>query len=115
MLQPWNAAQPVLAGHVSWSTPEFTRGPTAARVLRLTSVEWMLRRGRAALERAARHPAVVGYVWAQWQDEPGEQPPFARGLVHTNGAEAREHTELLAEFNSRAERLRRATLPSASS
>ena len=109
------AAQPVLAGHVSWSTPEFTRGPTAARVLRLTSVEWMLRRGRAALERAARHPAVVGYVWAQWQDEPGEQPPFARGLVHTNGAEAREHTELLAEFNARAERLRRATLPSASS
>ena len=51
----------------------------------------------------------VGYAWGQWQDEPGEQPPFARGLVHVNGAEAREHTELLASFNRRAESLRRAT------
>jgi hypothetical protein len=68
----------------------------------------MLRQGRAALERMARHPAVVGYVWRQWLDEPGEQPPFARGLVHVNGTEAREHTELLSAFNARAESLRRA-------
>ena len=68
----------------------------------------MLRRGRAAVERAARHPAVAGYVWRQWLDEPGEQPPFARGLVHVNGTEAREHTELLAAFNACAESLRRA-------
>lgn len=101
------ATQPVLAGEVSWVTPDFLRLPTAARVLRLTSVEWMLRRGRTALERAARHPAVVGYVWGQWQDEPGEQPPFARGLVHVDGSEAREHTELLVEFNARAELIRR--------
>ena len=60
-----------------------------------------------ALDRLARHPAVVGYVWSQWQDEPGEQPPFARGLVHGNGTEAREHTELLVEFNARAELVRR--------
>ena len=71
-------------------------------------MEWMLRRGRAALERMARHPVVVGYVWRQWLDEPGEQPPFARGLVHVNGTEAREHTELLTAFNARAETLRRA-------
>lgn len=98
---------PVIAGEVSWVSPEFLRLPPAARVLRLTSVEWMLRRGRTALERAARHPAVIGYAWRQWQDGPGEQPPFARGLVHANGAEAREHTELLAEFNARATLLRR--------
>ncbi len=98
---------PVLAAGVCWAEKEFLKLPTAARVLRLTSVEWMLRRGRTALERAARHPAVVGYIWAQWQDEPGEQPPFARGLVHVNGAEAREHTELLAEFNRRADAVRR--------
>lgn len=108
------AANPVLAGDVCWATPEFLKLPTAARLLRLTSVEWMLRRARTALERTARHPAVVGYAWRQWQDEPGEQPPFARGLVHVDGAEAREHTELLAEFNSRAESVRRAALKSAS-
>ena len=79
---------------------------------RLTTVERMLQRGRLALDRAARHPAVVGYIWRQWQDEPGEQPPFARGLIHANGVEAREHTELLTGFNARAESLRRLPQPS---
>lgn len=111
---PASGANPVLAGDVCWTTPEFLKLPTAARLLRLTSVEWMLRRGRMALERAARHPAVIGYAWRQWQDEPGEQPPFARGLVHASGAEAREHTELLTEFNARADTLRRAAAKSAS-
>ena len=101
------AAGPVLAGEVEWVSEEFQRLPTAARLLRLTSVEWMLRRGRAALERAVRHPAVTGYAWSRWQDEPGEQPPFGRGLVHVDGSEAREHTELLAQTNRRAEALRR--------
>lgn len=100
-------AGPVLANDVTFATAELMKLPPAARVLRLTSVEWMLRRARAALERMARHPAVVGYAWAQWQDEPGEQPPFGRGLVHVNGAEAREHTELLVPFNARVEPLRR--------
>jgi len=103
------ASQPVLAGNVGWADEIFWRPATGA-ARKLTSVERMLRRGRLALERMARHPAVVGYVWSQWQDEPGEQPPFARGLVHVNGAEAREHTELLAEFNSRAALLRRSAL-----
>jgi agarase len=100
---------PVLANQVAWNTADFLKLPAAARVLRLTSVEWMLRRARIALDRLARHPAVVGYAWGQWQDEPGEQPPFARGLVHVNGSEAREHTELLAQFNLRAEGMRGAT------
>ena len=64
-----------------------------------------MRKARAALDRLARHPGAVGYLWAQWRDDPAEQPPFARGLVHVNGAEAREHTELLAPFNLRAETL----------
>lgn len=101
------ATNPVIAGEVGWTGPDFLKLPTAARLLRLTSVEWMLRRGRSALERAARHPAVVGYAWSRWRDEPGEQPPFASGLVHVNGAEAREHTELLVDLNSRVESLRR--------
>jgi len=100
------AVGPVMAGNVCWSGKEFWR--EGARGTRLTSVERMLRRGRAALDRTARHPAVTGYFWVQWMDERGEQPPFARGLVHGNGIEAREHTELLARFNRRADALRRA-------
>ena len=100
---------PVLAGDFCWVDEAALGAPVPARGVRgLTTVERMLRRGRAALERVARHPAVTGYVWRQWLDEPGEQPPFARGLVHVNGTEAREHTELLTAFNARAEALRRA-------
>ncbi len=112
------ATGPVIADDVCWVDENFLRpsaGSELARALRrVTTVERMLRRGRAALERAARHPAVVGYGWRQWLDEPGEQPPFARGLVHANGAEAREHTELLAEFNARAETVRCAARPGGS-
>lgn len=108
------AAGPLLAGNVCWADAAFRTVPhstgsgqaATGSACRLTTVERMLRRGRAALERAARHPAVAGYVWRQWLDEPGEQPPFARGLVHLNGAEAREHTELLAGFNGCADTLR---------
>jgi hypothetical protein len=100
-------SQPVIAGDVSWVAEEFWRAPAGNRIRRLTTVERMLSRARAALDRMARHPAVVGYAWSQWQDDPGEQPPFARGLVHVNGSEAREHTELLGPFNARAKNLHR--------
>ena len=99
-------SQPVLAGDVCWVDETGVRAVTKRRQPRLTTLERMLRRGRSALERMARHRAVVGYAWTRWQDAPNEQPPFARGLVHVNGAEAREHTELLASFNARAESLR---------
>jgi hypothetical protein len=105
-LASFGAAQPILAAEVGWNREGLSRSASAGSAGRLTSVERMLRRGRAGLQRLARHPAAVGYVWAQWQDEPAEQPPFARGLVHTNGAEAREHTELLAAFNARIAELR---------
>jgi hypothetical protein len=105
--------QPVLADDVSWVHEAFFQAPAGKRPRRLTAVERMLQRARGALERLARHPAVVGYAWSQWQDEAGEQPPFGRGLVHTNGAEAREHTELLAAFNLRCESLRRTAPPTA--
>ena len=110
-----NPPNPVLAGDVCWAEENFLKPPPRGAARKLTSVERMLRRGRASLERTARHPAAVGYAWAQWQDEPGEQPPFARGLVHRNGVEAREHTELLAAFNARAETLRGSAIKSLSS
>jgi agarase len=106
---------PVLADQVCWTDEKFLRPSSAAGLAqalrRVTTVERMVRRARTGLERLARHPAVVGYAWRQWLDEPGEQPPFARGLVHLNGAEAREHTELLAEFNARAALLRCSARP----
>ncbi|HUR60279.1 MAG TPA: hypothetical protein VM029_21320 [Opitutaceae bacterium] len=102
-----NVSHPMLAGDVRWADDAFF-GAATVREHRFTAVERMLRRGRIALTRLATHPAVVGYAWGQWQDEPGEQPPFAGGLIHLNGVEAREHSELLADFNPRAEALRRA-------
>lgn len=103
-----NPSQPILATDVNWTTCKFLDAVPARRIRRLTSVERMLRKARSALDRMAQHPAVVGYAWAQWQDEPGEQPPFASGLMHVNGVEAREHTELISAFNTRAENLHRA-------
>jgi hypothetical protein len=98
-------SQPILATDVNWTTEEFLHSILDRPTPRLTSIERMLRKARTALDRMARHPAVVGYVWASWQDEPGEQPPFASGVLHANGTEAREHTELLTQFNRRAEEL----------
>jgi agarase len=100
-------SQPVFATDVSWVTDDFLTSVFSKRTPRLTSIERMLRKARLALDRTARHSAVVGYAWSQWQDEPGEQPPFAGGLLHANGSEAREHTELLTQFNMRAENLHR--------
>ncbi len=97
---------PVLAGDFSWVSPDFYGLPAGGRAHGQTSVERMLRRGRAALRRLAMDPAVVGYTWRQWRDAPGEQPPFAGGLVHTNDVEAREHTELVADINGKAGILR---------
>lgn len=72
-----------------------------------TRLERMLRDGRRALSEACAHPAVVGYEWGRWADEADEVPPFGAGLVHVDDREAVEHTELIAQINARAERIRR--------
>lgn len=72
-----------------------------------TRLERMLRDGRRALSEACAHPAVVGYEWGRWADEADEAPPFGSGLVHVDDREAIEHTELIAQINARAERVRR--------
>lgn len=71
-----------------------------------TRLERMLRDGRRALTAACAHRAVVGYEWARWADEPEDIPPFGSGLVHIDDREAVEHTELIAQINARAERIR---------
>ncbi len=97
---------PVILSEFSWTGDSFTRRTAAGDQRGLTSVERMLRRGRAALERIVAHPAVVGYAWPAWADAPEDQPPFGRGLVHIDDREAREHTELLSDLNARAGRIR---------
>ncbi|MEO7600355.1 MAG: hypothetical protein ABIV50_15585 [Opitutus sp.] len=99
-----NTAGPVFVGEFNWTrqlpaTPARSRGVTA--------VERMLRDGRQRLRALSRHPAVVGYAWDFWGDAPGDLPPFGRGLVHLNDAEAREHTELVTYLNREISRLQR--------
>ena len=72
-----------------------------------TRLERMLRAGRQVLTAACVHPAIVGYEWARWADESDEMAPFGPGLVHVDDHEAVEHTELVAQINARAERMRR--------
>ena len=99
-------AMPVLLVEAGWNGEAFTR-PSATREARgVTTVERMLKKGRAALERVCAQRAVVGYEWVAWADAEGDEPPFGRGLVHLDDREAREHTELLSDLNARAERLR---------
>ena len=106
---PWReigpaTSGPVFAGDFTWVARDFLDSSRGAASL--TSVERMLRRGRASLRRLVTHPAVVGYAWECWRDRPGERPPFAGGLVHVDGGEAREHTELVADMNRRVATLR---------
>ncbi|MSU70384.1 MAG: hypothetical protein EXS39_06365 [Opitutaceae bacterium] len=105
----WRAsAMPILIGDFSWAGEYFTQRPPTGEPRGRTTVERMLAKGRIALEQAVVHPAVVGYAWHRWADRPDDGPPFGQGLVHIDGREAREHTELLSDINARAESLRRA-------
>ncbi|MES1167446.1 MAG: hypothetical protein ABUL68_05525, partial [Pseudomonadota bacterium] len=104
-------AMPVLLGEFSWTGESLTRRAATGEWRGLTSVERMLARGRAGLQRAMAHPAVVGYAWPRWADTADDQPPFGGGLVHVDDREAREHTELLADLNARAAALRLAAVP----
>jgi hypothetical protein len=98
---------PLFAGNFSWvEEPRPALKTRRARAGGSTSLERMLRHGRASLRAIIAHPSVVGYAWKSWRDHPAEQPPFASGLVHINDAEAREHTELLADLNGRTSALR---------
>jgi hypothetical protein len=107
---------PVLLSEFSWTRESFTRRLAAGeRQAGLTTVERMLAQGRAAFERAAIHPAVVGYAWPRWADAAEDQPPFGSGLVHIDDGEAREHTELFSDLNARAATLRATAVHASSS
>jgi len=101
------AGMPVLLSEFSWVSEYFTKRPQAGEPPGWTAIERMLGKGRAALQRAMTHPALVGYAWHRWNDQVGASPPFGPGLVHIDDREAREHTELLSDLNAHAERLRR--------
>jgi hypothetical protein len=99
------AGMPVLLTACGRLNDRFRTGPFNA-FSGPTRVERLLRDERRSLAAACVHPAVVGYEWARWADEMNEVPPFGSGLVHADGGEAFEHTELLTQINARAERLR---------
>jgi hypothetical protein len=97
-LKMWREG-PALVGQFSWVPESFASAPPRARRGGVTTLERMLRQGRASFRAMAANPLVVGYAWESWGDRPGEQPPFGHGLVHDNHSEAREHTELLTYLN----------------
>ena len=97
---------PVLVGEFGWTGEAFIGRARPDEPRGQTTVERMLARGRASLERIIAHPAVVGYAWPRWVDRAEQQPPFGEGLVHMDDHEAREHTELLTDINDRVAVLR---------
>jgi len=103
-----NRAQgmPVLLGEFSWTGETFKRPTASGETPGLSPIERMLSRGRATLERACAHPALVGYAWARWADRDESNPPFGEGLVRHDDREACEHTDALTDFNARVAALR---------
>lgn len=101
------AGMPVLLSEFSWVSEYFTRRRRPREPRGTTRVERMLAKGRQAFEQAFTHRALVGYAWHRWMDTEDDRPPFGQGLVHVDGREASEHTELLANLNTRSEAIRR--------
>jgi hypothetical protein len=97
---------PVLLTSLNWADPTFARTPMKREARRLTSVERMLGKARTYLERTVVQRGSVGFEWSAWADADEDAAPFGQGLVHVDDHEAREHTELLADLNARAEALR---------
>jgi hypothetical protein len=103
---------PVLVGEFGWTGAAFKREAAAGEAPERTTIERMLARGRATLERAVVHPATVGYAWPRWADRDGQRAPFGDGLVHIDDREAHEHTELFSLLNRRCAALRLAAASS---
>ena len=103
-----NRAQgmPILLGEFSWTGETFKRSTAPGETPGLSPIERMLSRGRATLERACAHPALVGYAWARWADRDEQRPPLGEGLVRCDDHEAHEHTDALTDFNARVVALR---------
>lgn len=108
---PWSDVAMLLDQPQLWVNLGLCKGLARTEPTRLRVGPTRLERRLATLRRtigaAATEARVVGYEWARWSDEPGETPPFASGLVHLDGTEARGHTELLTPLNTRAETRRR--------
>ena len=103
-----NRAQgmPVLVGEFSWTAETFKRPTAPGELPGLSPIERRLSRGRASLERACAHPALVGYAWARWADRNEHVPLYGEGLVRHDDREAHEHSDALTDFNLRATALR---------
>jgi hypothetical protein len=73
---------PVLIGEFSWNTDIIKKvtlhGESGAG---LPVKERMFKRGKMILERAATHPASVGYTWYRWVQPASTDKKFTDGLV----------------------------------
>ncbi len=102
----WRAGDmPVLNGEFAWHGYPFhgvphTRpdGPLEADVAR------MLRAGHKAMERACRHPGLVGYTWYRWVQP--TSAPLQCGLVDFADKPNAWNVEELKLVNARAEHIR---------
>lgn len=92
------AREPVLIGEFSWSSDYFVlpeRHP--APLCDLSVAERVRAVGRAALERAATHPCMVGYTWYRWVQGPSRNhPELSYGLVDREDRPHALNTGLLA-------------------
>lgn len=105
---------PVLNGEFAWASDYFKWPRADGSDAGLALVEWVTRRGVAALEGGIAHPALVGYSWFKCRHNfiDADRPHY--GLVNQAGVANRFNTARLAAINARAERLARGeTAPAA--
>ncbi|NEO85378.1 MAG: hypothetical protein F6J87_14185 [Spirulina sp. SIO3F2] len=99
---------PILNGEFSWGHSVFAERPLPDEPEGgLPATERMVRNGEQALTRAWTHPALVGYTWYRWVDQPTGQPPYippiSLGLVTLADEPNHWHTDLLTQLNAQAE------------
>lgn len=97
---------PVLNGEFAWVTDYFLKQPLPNEPIGgLAPTERMLLKGRAALERAFTHPALVGYAWYRWVDKADFVPPISYGLVSVTDEPNFTHLGTLQQIHARSEQI----------
>ncbi|MBC8102895.1 MAG: hypothetical protein H7Z41_09940 [Cytophagales bacterium] len=97
---------PVLNTEFAWVTDYFTKARGAGgAVTGDPSVSRMLEKGRAALEKAIRHPQLVGFTWYRWVDKADFVPPISYGLVSVADEPNTVHLGILEGVNAQADAL----------
>lgn len=99
---------PLLLTEFSWGHNTFANQPLPNEPNGgLSLTDRMIRNGEQVLAKAITHPAVIGYTWYRWVDQPTGQPPYippvSLGLVTLKDQPNRYNTEAIARINAKAE------------